>query len=150
MTGVRLNKDFLAGVMFVAIGLFGFWLSRDLDSGTAAAMETGYFPRMVCGILTALGAILAVVSLFAAGEAPDGWHWRPLILVSLSATAFALLLGPLGFVLTIFVTVVLASLAGGGLRPLPLLLLSAALIVGNVGLFVFALKMPIPLWPAVF
>lgn len=147
---VRLNKDFLAGLVFVGIGLFGFWLARNLESGTASDMATGYFPRMMCGLLVALGAVLAGVALVTGGEKPDGWHWRQLILVSLSAIGFALLLKPLGFVLTIFATVLLATLAGGGLRVVPLLMLSTALVVFNVGLFVLALRMPIPLWPSLF
>ena len=50
------TKDFLAGVMFVAFGLLGLWLGRTLEAGTASAMEAGYFPRLICGLLIAIGA----------------------------------------------------------------------------------------------
>ena len=83
------------------------------------------------------------------GEAPEGWAWRPLLLVTASALAFAVLLRPLGLVATLAVTIVLASAAGTLLRPLALALLVATLIAVNVGIFVIALKMPIPLWPPV-
>ena len=46
--------------------------------GTASAMEAGYFPRLVCALLVAIGAALAVMSLFRAGEirsAADGGRW---------------------------------------------------------------------------
>ena len=84
------------------------------------------------------------------GEAPEGWAWRPLLLVTASALAFALLLRPLGLVTTLAVTIVLASAAGTLLRPLALMGLVAMLVLANVGIFVIALKMPIALWPSVF
>ena len=49
------SKDFLAGILFVAFGLLGVWLARALPAGTASAMEAGYFPRLVCGLLIAIG-----------------------------------------------------------------------------------------------
>jgi hypothetical protein len=144
------SKDFLAGSLYMAFGLFGLWLGRSLEVGTASAMEAGYFPRLVCVLLIALGAVLAGTSLFHPGEAPERGRWRPLVFVTLSSLAFALLLRPLGLVLTLLISTVLARFAGGHLRPLALLLLCLVLIVANVGIFVVALKVQIPLWPAAF
>ncbi|TMK13449.1 MAG: hypothetical protein E6G75_16065 [Alphaproteobacteria bacterium] len=121
------SKDFLAGLMYVAFGLTGLWLGRSLEVGTAAAMGAGYFPRLVCGALIAVGAALALISLMR---------------------AFALLLRPLGLVLALAISTVLARFAGREIRPVPLLLLCLILIVANVGIFVLALKIQIPLWPA--
>ena len=144
-----LNKNLLAGVMFIAFGLLGLWLGRDLDGGTAGDMGPGYFPRLVCVVLVALGGALAAVGVMRGGEAPEGWAWRPLLLVTASALAFAFLLRPLGLVATLAVTIVLAGAAGTLLRPLALALLVVILIAVNVGIFVMGLKMPIPLWPSV-
>jgi hypothetical protein len=142
------SKDFLAGNLYMAFGLLGLWLARTLEIGTASAMEAGYFPRLVCMLLVALGAALAVTALLQPGEAPERGTWRPFVFVTLSCLAFALLLRPLGLVLTLAISTVLARFAGGNLRPLALLLLCLILIVANVGIFVLALKIPIPLWPA--
>ena len=144
------TKDFLAGLLFVAFGLLGLWLGRALEAGTASAMEAGYFPRLVCGLLIAIGALLAVVSMFRAGEIPERGAWRPFFFVIVSSLAFALLLKPLGLVLTLFATTGLARFAAGGIRPVPLLLLCLVLIAAVVGIFVFALRIVIPLWPAGF
>jgi hypothetical protein len=43
--GVRLTKNFLAGLMFIGFGLLGLWLSVPLDNGTLSDMGPGYFPR---------------------------------------------------------------------------------------------------------
>jgi hypothetical protein len=144
------SKDFLAGTLYMAFGLLGLWLGRTLEIGTASAMEAGYFPRLVCTLLVILGAALAVTALLRPGEAPERGTWRPFVFVTLSCLAFALLLRPLGLVLTLAISTVLARFAGGNLRPLALLLLCLILIVANVGIFVLALKIPIPLWPAAF
>ena len=142
------GKDFLSGILFVAFGLTGLWLGRTLETGTASEMEAGYFPRLVCGLLIAIGALLAALSLFRTGEPPERGLWRPLVFVTLSCLAFALLLRPLGLVLTLLVSIVLARFAGREVRPVPLLLLALILIVANVGIFVIALRVAIPLWPA--
>jgi putative tricarboxylic transport membrane protein len=142
------SKDFLAGLMYMVFGLTGLWLGRSLEVGTAAAMGAGYFPRLVCAALIAVGAALALMSLIRTGEVLERGMWRPLIFVTLSCLAFALLLRPLGLVLTLAISTVVARLAGRDIRPIPLLLLCLVLIVANVGIFVVALKIQIPLWPA--
>jgi hypothetical protein len=111
-------------------------------------MGAGYFPRLACGALLAVGAALAVMSIMHTGEVPERGKWRPLIFITLSCLAFALLLRPLGLVLSIAVSTVLARLAGRDIRALPLLLLCVILIVATVGIFIFALRIQIPLWPA--
>jgi putative tricarboxylic transport membrane protein len=150
MGRVFASKDFLAAILFMAFGLMGLWLGRPLLAGTASAMEAGYFPRLVCGLLVMVGAALAVVSLVREGETPERGRWRPFFFVTLSSLAFALLLRPLGLVLTIAITTVLARFATGDIRPLPLFVLCLILIAAIVGTFVLALRIVIPLWPAVF
>ena len=142
------SKDFLAGGLYMAFGLLGLWLGRTLDAGSASAMEAGYFPRLVCGLLIAVGAALAAISLLRAGEIPERGRWRPLIFVTLSCLAFALLLHPLGLVPTMLVSILLACFAGGHIRPIPFVLLCLVLVVAIVGIFVLALRIQIPLWPA--
>jgi putative tricarboxylic transport membrane protein len=144
------SKDFLAGILFVAFGLLGVWLARSLPAGTASAMEAGYFPRLVCGLLIAIGALLAIVSLFRASEPPERGRWRPIAFITLAALAFALLLKPLGLVLTLAINIILSRLAAPNVRAVPLMLLCGFLIAAVVGIFVFALKVVIPLWPSVF
>jgi len=134
--------------MYLAFGLTGLWLGRGLEVGTAAAMGAGYFPRLVCGALIAVGAALALISLMRTGEVPERGRWRPFIFVPFACLAFALLLRPLGLVLTLAISTVLARLAGRDIRQIPLLLLCLVLIVANVGIFVIALKIQMPLWPA--
>jgi hypothetical protein len=148
MSRVFVSKDFLAGSLYMAFGLLGLWLGRNLEVGTASAMEAGYFPRLVCALLIAVGAALSATALMRAGEIPERGKWRPFVFVTLSCVAFALLLHPLGLVPTLVVTILLACLAGGSIRPLPFLLLCLVLIIATIGTFVVGLRIVIPLWPA--
>jgi hypothetical protein len=148
MARVLASKDFLAGILFMAFGLLGLWLGRALQVGTASAMDAGYFPRLVCALLVVLGAALAVISLLREGEVPERGKWRPFFFITASALAFALLLRPLGLVLTLAISTVLARFAAGNVRAVPLVLLCLILIAAIVGTFVLALRIVIPLWPA--
>jgi hypothetical protein len=143
------GKDFLSGVLFVAFGLAGLWLGRMLESGTTSAMEAGYFPRLVCALLVGIGALLAATALVRSGEPPERGAWRPIALVTASCLAFALLLKLLGLVVTLIITTALARFADRDVRLLPLLMLAVILTVAVVGIFVLALRVTIPLWPAV-
>jgi len=146
----RATKNFVAGLMFIMFGLLGVLLSWPLDSGTPSDMGPGYFPRGVCILLILLGGALSASDLMQEGERIEGWAWKPLILVTLSSLVFAFLLQPVGLVGTLVARTVLASAASTLLRPVALTVLTAVMILTNVGIFVFALKMPIPLWPSVF
>jgi hypothetical protein len=122
-------------------------LSKDFLAGNLNAMGAGYFPRLVCALLIVIGALLAATSV-ADREPLERGRWRPFACVMLSCLAFALLLHPLGLVLTLVSTTVLARFAQSNVRVIPLLLLCLVLVVAIVGIFVFALRIAIPLWPA--
>ena len=51
-------QDILAGLLFVAFGLLGVWLARALAGRNRKRHGAGYFPRLVCGLLIAIGALL--------------------------------------------------------------------------------------------
>src|SRR5712692_8161614 len=101
MNRIFASKDFLAGNLYMAFGLLGLWLARSLETGSANAMGAGYFPRLVCALLIIAGAALAATSVLRAGEGVERGKWRPFAFVTLSCLAFALLLRPLGLVLTL-------------------------------------------------
>jgi len=63
---VRRPKDFWAGLMFVGSGLFfTIWAAENYQMGTAVRMGPAYFPAVLGGLLTVLGAIVLLQGLFA-------------------------------------------------------------------------------------
>jgi hypothetical protein len=147
MTVAIRNKDVLAGAMFAAFGLFGLWIGRDLDAGEAGEMGAGYFPRAICILLVVLGGALIAVDVVRGGAPAERMALRPFACVIASTLAFALLLRPLGLVATLAIAVTLGSLADRWMGSLRLAVLIAALVGINVGVFVLAMNIQIPLWP---
>src|SRR5215204_5455749 len=143
-----LKTDVLAGFMFIAFDEWGFVASRELEVGTSVSMGPGYFPRAISGLLFTLGIAIAGAG-FLAPAAPliTDWSIRPLLLVSVAALSFALLLQGMGIVIAITVTVIVGSFAGERLRPFDLLLLVASLILASIALFVWGIGIPLPIWP---
>ncbi|WP_187830054.1 tripartite tricarboxylate transporter TctB family protein [Siccirubricoccus phaeus] len=145
----QLNRDLLTGLLFIAIGGLGLWLGASLEAGTVGEMQAGYYPRLVCLLMVALGSLVALLGLLRQGELPERWHWWPLLMVAVAPLAFALLFDSAGFALTLAAVALLASLAGRMLNPWRMLVLAVVLVAMNIGLFVFVLGLPLRLWPRI-
>jgi hypothetical protein len=62
---IRSPKDFWAGLMFIAFGLFAaVWAYANYQMGTAVRMGPAYFPTVLGGLLTVLG-VLVLLEAFA-------------------------------------------------------------------------------------
>jgi hypothetical protein len=68
---IRNQKDFWAGLMFLAFGLAFAIVARNYQMGTAVRMGPAYFPTVLGALMALLGAIVLVRSFFSrvAGEA---------------------------------------------------------------------------------
>ena len=53
MSVIRNQKDFGAGVLYLAFGAVGFYIARDYGMGQASRMGPGYFPTVLSGLLMA-------------------------------------------------------------------------------------------------
>ena len=77
---IKSQKDFFAGLLFIAIGLGFAWGATDYELGSTARMGPGYFPMALGALLAALGAVIAFKALVietADGEPVGRWAWRP-------------------------------------------------------------------------
>ena len=62
---IRSPKDFWAGLMFIAFGLFAaVWAYANYQMGTAVRMGPAYFPAVLGGLLALLG-VLVLLEAFA-------------------------------------------------------------------------------------
>jgi hypothetical protein len=146
------RKDVLTGALFMAVAIFGLWLSRNYPIGTAVRMGTGYVPRLLCWILLGLGAVVLLQGLResgAAGRLAGGGlpAWRPVLFVTASLVVFALSIERLGLVVSILLLVGLGALAARGLRPAETLAAALVLIVLSWAIFILGLGLTIPVWP---
>ena len=82
---IKSQKDFFAGLLFIAIGLGFAWGATDYELSDTARMGPGYFPMALGALLAALGAVIAFKALVietADGEPVGRWAWRPLFFVT--------------------------------------------------------------------
>ena len=145
---IRAPKDFWSGVMFCGFAVVAILAARGYSSGTAGKMGPGYFPLLLGGLLAALGAILIARSLVLSGEPVARFHIVPLAVIATAVCLFGVMIEPLGLVLSLAVLTLLSAFAGAQFRLLETVGLAAALIVFSVGVFVYALGLPLNIWPS--
>lgn len=152
------QKDFVSGLMFMAVGGAFAWGAVDYQIGEAARMGPGYFPFMLGLILVGLGA-LVTFNAFKSGQ-PGGDKigsiaWRPLVFILGANLVFgALLVGvpalgipAFGLIVAIFALVILAGYAREGAKFKESLILASVLAVGSYFAFVKMLNLQFPVWP---
>jgi putative tricarboxylic transport membrane protein len=141
---VRVSKDLLAGLSLVALALFALWASANLPAGTLRSVGPGLMPRAVAVVILGVGAAIAVASLVRGGEPLGRWSLRGPFFISLAIVAFALTIRSVGLVLAGPVVVVVSGAASPEARPVELVVFAAVMTAFCVGLFRFALGLPIP------
>lgn len=144
------RSDFTVGLAYVAAGALFAAAARRYELGTADQMGPGYFPFWLGVLLAALGVsvMLRAADRHSRPSALERWDWRSLVWISAAVVLFALLLKPLGLVVSLSLLIVGSSLASREFRWRGALLLTAVLLLLNVGIFVHALALPLPVWPA--
>jgi len=143
----RSPKDFLAGLLFIAVGVAAIALASGYTLGTAARMGPGYFPRILGILMITLGAVLALRSLKLDGAPLPGWKWRPVIVVLGSVIVFGLIVTRVGLVLSTILLIAMASAASHEFRPKEAAISGILLAALTVGVFVVGLKLQIGIWP---
>lgn len=145
---IRSPQDFWAGALFGGLGLFAaVYAATHYQYGTAVRMGPGYFPVWIGGIIALLGAALVVGSLRFDGPPRMPIHWRPTLFILGASIVFGYLLKPLGLVLATALLVLGSAAGGHEFRWREALALAAALAIFSVGVFIYALGLPFPLWP---
>jgi hypothetical protein len=140
-------KDFWAGVLFLALGAAAIVVALNYPMGTAGRMGPGYFPRILGALLMFLGVLTVWRGVTTEGPAFGGWPWKLFVLILGSVTLFALLLPKLGLAFTGILLVAVSGFASpeGKARYVIAYAFVLALTVSCV--FVYGLKLEIPLWP---
>ena len=147
------NKDFLAGLIFLAFGLAAAYIAdRDYPMGTLTRMGPGNFPAWLGGILGLFGIYLAARGLGWPDKisAPVTWSWRPVGCIVASMLVFGFLLPRVGLVATLIAMFFVAAAAGREFRWREVLVLTLVMTAFAVGVFVVLLKLPFQLFPGFY
>jgi hypothetical protein len=145
---IRAPKDFWSGVMFLAFAAVALLAARGYSLGTPGRMGPGYFPMLLGAVLGGLGLILVVRSFLTDGEGLTKLHLLPLSIIALGVCLFGAFIERLGLVISLIVVTMVTALASRESRPVEFAALALVLTAFSVGVFVYALRLPLPLWPA--
>lgn len=155
-------KNFWGGVMFAVIGGAFALIAKGLklgdtvliagySMGTPARMGPAYFPFWLGMILFVLGLLIAFNGIRTQGGADSRFptfHWGPILYILGSVVMFGLILKAVGMLIAGFLVVVMAS-AGNPekFHTRDVILLAIGLVIFCAIVFVWGLKLPIPLCP---
>jgi hypothetical protein len=147
---LRNKQDFWSGAMFIALGVGFAWQATSYQMGTAARMGPGYFPFWLGIVLALLGAVVLMGSLMpkATETAVDRFDWRVVFLVIGSVVIYAVVLKYLGVYLSVFLLVVISSLASHEFNWKVAVANGIFLVVFVYLAFIKGLGLIFPLWPS--
>lgn len=138
------TRDLVAGASLVALGLFALWASAALPSGTLRAVGPGMLPRAVAALVIVAGLAVIAVSLVTGGEPLGRWSVRGPVFVCLGLVAFALTIRTVGLAVAGPLVVIVSGAASPDTRPVELVVFAVVMTAFCVGLFRYALGLPIP------
>lgn len=144
--GLLQNRDFLAGLLFVAVGAGGFAVALSYPFGTLQQMGPGFFPRVLGVILVGFGLVTLVRGLRSGERVEGAWGWWPLAVITAALVAFGWLMERVGLVPSLVVLVVASAFAGREFRWGEVVLLAVAMCLLAVAIFVWGLGLPYPLF----
>src|SRR5262245_32249582 len=141
------RQDFLGGLMIIAVAGLAAWLSRDLPGGAAAGLGPGTLPKALAALLGLLGVLLVVGCFVGGGSRLERWTLRGPLFVLGALVLFGLAVRPLGLIVAGPVAILISAFASDEVRWGETLLYGVLMTALCIGLFKFALGLPIPLAP---
>ena len=147
MNRIRSPQDAAAGLFLVVVAGFALWGGSSLSAGSLRQIGPGMLPRALA-ILTGLCGIgLIAGSFFYPGEDLERWRLRGPLFVLGAAVMFGFTIRPLGLIVAVPVAVLISALASRESRWIEIIVFAVVMTVACIGLFKYALGLPIPLAP---
>lgn len=157
-------KDFWSGIMFIAIGLLFAIVAKGLSigdmvlipgysMGVPARMGPAFFPFWLGLILIGLGILIAIMGIRTEGGAEarfPRFHMRPILFILGSVVGYGIILKWVGMLIAGFLLVFVSSMGNPEkFSAKSTVFLAIGLVAFCAAVFVFGLKLPIPLCPDV-
>lgn len=146
---IRNHRDFWSGVLFIVTGVLFMVLSRQYNLGTAAKMGPGYFPTILGGLMAALGLLIMLPAFSSKGPEVrvDKVDFKSIVLILVAVAVYAATLPKLGFIVSLFLLIMISSLASHEFKLTTSLVSSAVLLVFSWLVFVKGLELQFPFLP---
>ena len=148
MSAIRGPRDLYSGLLFVVVGALTVLIAINYPVGDAARMGPGYFPRALGTLLMLLGAISVWRSFRLQGTPITRWKWRPIVIILANVIVFGHIVQFVGLALSTVFLIFAASAASHEFRWKEAALIGLLMAVLCVGVFVYALRIQLPIWPS--
>jgi Tripartite tricarboxylate transporter TctB family len=148
---IKSQRDFLSGLMFLIVGVVFAVGATNYSMGTSARPGAGYFPLILSVIMAILGCVVLFKSLTIETEGGDpvgDIAWRPLLVVVASIATFGFTLPLLGMLAAVPILITMVSFAGAEFKWTGVIINSVVLTAFAWFVFVWGLKLTIPLLPS--
>ncbi len=146
---IRAEKDFWSGVLFIVFAVVAIITARGYSMGSVGRMGPGYFPIALGCFLALLGIITVAKSLTVDGERMEKLNLGPIATIVVAVALFGLSIERLGLIISIAIVTAILAVVFRGLSWISFLFLTGALIAFSVIVFVYALQLPLSIWPAI-
>jgi len=152
-------KNFWGGLIFAAIGATFALIAKGVPflpfmqgyaMGTPARMGPAFFPFWLGLLLFVLGLVIAFNGAReegGEGSAFPKFHWKPILLVLGAVVLFGLIMKPIGMLLAGVVLILVAAYGSPTFELRRSIILGVLLSIFCALVFVWGLKLPIPLCP---
>lgn len=144
---VKSGQDFMGGIFLLALASVAVFGTLKLNFQTSTGVGPGMMPRAVGGLVGLCGLVLCIQSFFSRGEGLDRWSVRGIIFVLGAALMFAWTIRPLGLLVAGPLAVIFAAYADRDTRIIEVLAFAIGMTLFCIGLFSYALRLPIPITP---
>ncbi len=140
-------RDIGAGLFLIGLAALGFLSTGDLTMAEAGGIGPGLMPRGVSVLLIFVGVAVTVLGVSTRAERVRFGSARGPIFVLGAVIVFAATVRPMGLAIAGPLAVVIAALADPDTKWREVLNFAAVMTIACVGLFKYALRLPIPLAP---
>jgi hypothetical protein len=150
---IKSQRDFWSGMMFLVAGVAFAWGSTEYSFGSSARPGPAYFPFGLGVLLALLGSLVLFKALTIESEGGDligDIAWKPLLIIVAAIVVFGLMLPRFGMIITLPVLITMSALAGDEFHWRDALISSVILTFGCWVMFIWGLKLVIPVWPIYF
>lgn len=147
---IRNKQDFWSGMLYLGCGLFFALFAMSYNMGTPAKMGPGYFPFWLGVLLSLIGAYIAFTSIRKTAVITEiqKMDWKTILTILGAVVAFGMLLQPMGLYVALFALVMISAFASHEFSWKGAMINALVLIAMCHVMFVYALKLQFPLYPA--
>jgi drug/metabolite transporter (DMT)-like permease len=147
---IKSQRDFWSGLMFIVVGVIFTWGSTSYSFGASARPGPGYFPFGLGLLMCILGGMVMFKALTFEVEGGDPigpWAWKPLLVINGAVFVFGWAIPHLGMFIALPLLVIGSAAAGSEFHWKDAIINSIVLTIGSWFIFIWGLKLTIPLYP---